>query len=147
MACELVKALTDKFPQQTTALFTEYVAAMLASYAANPTANWKAKDCAMYLVTALTVKGSTQAAGVTATNQLVNIGDFFTQQVCWTVICRVHHVTPCLSCVYALSCSRVSCGVDRCRACVLLTAPCLTVRPGAPRAAVAGCQCTSCPQG
>ena len=81
MACELVKALTEKFPEQTTALFTEYVAAMLASYASNPTTNWKAKDCAMYLVTALTVKGSTQAAGVTATNQLVNIGDFFTQQV------------------------------------------------------------------
>lgn len=81
VACELVKALTEKFPEQTTALFTEYVAAMLASYAASPAVNWKAKDCAMYLVTALTVKGSTQAAGVTATNQLVNIGDFFTQQV------------------------------------------------------------------
>ncbi len=82
VACELVKALTEKFPEQVTALFTEYVATMLNTYASNPATQWKAKDCAMYLVTALTVRGSTQAAGVTSTNQFVNIGDFFNQQVC-----------------------------------------------------------------
>ena len=39
--------------------------------------NWRAKDAAIYLVTALTVKRSATSVGATATNQLVNIVDFF----------------------------------------------------------------------
>lgn len=35
--------------------------AMLAEYAANPLQNWKSKDCAIYLVLALTVRGKTGA--------------------------------------------------------------------------------------
>ncbi|PSC72253.1 Exportin-2 [Micractinium conductrix] len=80
-ASELVKALTDRFPQQVTELFSGYVGAMLAEHAHAPAANWKAKDCALYLVTALTVRGKTAAAGATTTNTLVNLQDFFVQQV------------------------------------------------------------------
>lgn len=80
-ACELVKALTEKYPQEVTALFSAYVASLLAQYAADPANNWKAKDTAYYLVTALAVKGRTAEKGATATNQLVSIGDFFAQQV------------------------------------------------------------------
>jgi exportin-2 (importin alpha re-exporter) len=54
---------------------------MLAEYAQSPGANWKAKDCAVYLVVALTVRGKTGERGATTTNQLVSIGDFFMQQV------------------------------------------------------------------
>ena len=64
-----------------TSLFSGYVSALLAEHASNPSQNWKAKDCAMYLVVALAVRGRTAAAGVTSTNQLVNIQDFFNQQV------------------------------------------------------------------
>lgn len=39
-----------------TELFTGYVGAMLAEAARAPAANWKAKDCAIYLVAALTVR-------------------------------------------------------------------------------------------
>jgi exportin-2 (importin alpha re-exporter) len=35
---------------------------MLADYATNPGANWKSKDCAIYLVLALTVRGKTSEA-------------------------------------------------------------------------------------
>jgi hypothetical protein len=66
---------------QVTELFTGYVGALLAEHAANPSQNWRAKDCAVYLVVALTVRGRTAAAGATATNQLVSVADFFTQQV------------------------------------------------------------------
>lgn len=69
---------------QVTSLFSGYVSALLAEHASSPAQNWKAKDCAMYLVVALAVRGRTAAAGVTSTNQLVNIQDFFNQQVgCW----------------------------------------------------------------
>jgi Cse1 len=54
---------------------------MLADYAANPAANWKSKDCATYLVVALTVRGRTATAGATATNELVNVLEFFRQQM------------------------------------------------------------------
>ena len=66
---------------QVTELFTGYVGALLAEHAALPAQNWRAKDCAVYLVVALTVRGRTVAAGATATNQLVSVSDFFTQQV------------------------------------------------------------------
>lgn len=48
---------------QVTELFSGYVGAMLAEYAAAPATAWKAKDCAVYLVTALAVRGKTAAAG------------------------------------------------------------------------------------
>lgn len=66
---------------QVTNLFSGYVGGMLREHAANPGQSWKAKDCALYLVTALTVRGRTAAQGATTTNQLVNIPDFFQQQV------------------------------------------------------------------
>ena len=71
----------DMADAQVTNLFSGYVGGMLGEHAANPGQNWKAKDCALYLVTALTVRGRTAAQGATTTNQLVNIPDFFQQQV------------------------------------------------------------------
>ncbi len=38
---------------QVTGLFTGYVGALLEEAAANPAGAWQAKDCAIYLVTAL----------------------------------------------------------------------------------------------
>ena len=78
---------------QVTNLFSGYVSALLAEHASNPSQNWKAKDCAMYLVVALAVRGRTAAAGVTSTNQLVNIQDFFSQQVSHLI-----HLSMCLTC-------------------------------------------------
>lgn len=54
---------------------------LLQEHAANPAEGWRAKDCAVYLVMAVTVKGRTGEKGATTTNRLVNVGDFFTQQV------------------------------------------------------------------
>jgi exportin-2 (importin alpha re-exporter) len=80
-ACELVKSLTAKFPEQVTALCSQYINVLIQEYASNPQSNWKSKDCAMYLIMALTVRGKTAAAGATSTNQLVNIGQFFQEHV------------------------------------------------------------------
>jgi len=66
---------------QVTQLFIGYVGSMLQQYGQNPEQNWKAKDCAIYLVMALTVRGKTAAQGATTTNQLVNVMDFFNQHV------------------------------------------------------------------
>lgn len=69
------------FVEQVTQLFTGYISNMLQQYAQSPAQNWKAKDCAIYLVMALTVRGKTAAQGATTTNQLVNVLDFFSQHV------------------------------------------------------------------
>lgn len=79
-ASELVKALTARYPAQTTELFSGYVASMLAEAGGTGrAARWKAKDCAIYLVAALTLRGKTASAGATSTNDLVNLQDFYAQ--------------------------------------------------------------------
>lgn len=54
---------------------------MLQENAANPAEGWRAKDCAVYLVMAVTVKGRTGEKGATTTRRLVDVGEFFAQQV------------------------------------------------------------------
>ena len=81
LACELVRALTEGFEAEVTKLGSGYVIQMLTAYAANPTTEWRAKDCAIYLVVALTMKGSTQALGATKTNTHVQLLDFYRQHV------------------------------------------------------------------
>ncbi|KAF8072350.1 hypothetical protein HT031_000009 [Scenedesmus sp. PABB004] len=81
-AADLVRALTTAFEADVTALFTGYVAALLAEHAADRSGcGWRSKDAAVFLVMAVTVKGKTGERGATTTNALVNIGDFFAQQV------------------------------------------------------------------
>eukprot|EP01027_Heterolobosea_sp_BB2_P009671 GEZU01014244.1.p1 GENE.GEZU01014244.1~~GEZU01014244.1.p1 ORF type:complete len:683 (-),score=211.25 GEZU01014244.1:922-2970(-) len=80
-ASEFVKGLCTYYEQQVTQIFSGYVGAMLQEYAANPSANWKAKDAAIYLVTAIAVKAKTAAAGTTAVNQLVDVNDFLRTQI------------------------------------------------------------------
>ena len=81
LACELLKALTTKFQATVTAAVSGYVTSLLAECAASPETAWKQKDCAIYLVIALTVRGKSDAKGATTTNDLVNVGDFFAQHV------------------------------------------------------------------
>eukprot|EP01104_Vermistella_antarctica_P013384 TRINITY_DN4032_c1_g2_i1.p1 TRINITY_DN4032_c1_g2~~TRINITY_DN4032_c1_g2_i1.p1 ORF type:complete len:1002 (+),score=275.78 TRINITY_DN4032_c1_g2_i1:117-3008(+) len=80
-ACELVKSLRKHFEQQVTGIFSVYINAMLKEYASNPTENWRAKDAAIYLITALAVTSSTAADGATRTNELVPVMDFFQSNV------------------------------------------------------------------
>ena len=62
-SADLVRSLVERFPSEVTQLFTGYVKGMLAEYAANPGANWKAKDTAIYLVLALTVQVGREREG------------------------------------------------------------------------------------
>jgi hypothetical protein len=58
-----------------------YVSQLLGEYAAAPSRAWRSKDAALYLVLAVAVKGRTGERGATTTNKLVNVDEFFTQQV------------------------------------------------------------------
>ena len=80
-ASELVKALVEKFPGETTQLFSGYVGALLSEANADPAGKWQAKDAAVYLVTALAAKTKTSTAGATTTNELVNLDEFYASHV------------------------------------------------------------------
>lgn len=71
-AVELVKGLCKNFEPQVTEIFSAYVQEMLA-----PQSDWRKKDTALYIVTALGWKRGTAAGGATETSSLINVVDFF----------------------------------------------------------------------
>jgi len=75
-ACDLVKGLSRHFEEKITGIFGMYVKTMLDNFSSNPSANWKSKDAAMYLVTSLATRAKTAKHGITQTNQLVNLTEF-----------------------------------------------------------------------
>ncbi|KAB1219642.1 Exportin-2 [Morella rubra] len=72
IACELLKGIATNYKQQVTDIVSSQIQHLLTSFAANPVANWKDKDCAIYLVVSL----STKRAGGTSTD-LVDVQSFF----------------------------------------------------------------------
>lgn len=75
-AVELVKGLCKHFEPQVTEIFTSYVKEMLA-----PQSDWRKKDTALYIVTALGWKRGTAAGGATETSSLIDVVDFFSKFV------------------------------------------------------------------
>ncbi|WVN85455.1 uncharacterized protein L203_100601 [Cryptococcus depauperatus CBS 7841] len=80
-ATDFTRALMELFEKEVTDIIKSYVATFLQEYAKNPSANWKSKDTAIYLLTSIASRGSTQQLGVTSTNVLVDVVDFFGQNV------------------------------------------------------------------
>lgn len=80
-AADLVREMAKTFQKEVTDLCSGFIGTMLGAYAADPAANWKQKDAAVALVIALTVKSSTRERGVSSTNELVDLGEFFTSHV------------------------------------------------------------------
>ncbi|OAY84247.1 Exportin-2 [Ananas comosus] len=78
IACELLKGIASNYREQVTALVSAQIQAMLASFAANPTENWKEKDAAIYLAVTLTPK-QTGSGGAPA--YLVDVESFFTSVI------------------------------------------------------------------
>ncbi|GMH13605.1 hypothetical protein Nepgr_015446 [Nepenthes gracilis] len=78
IACELLKGIATNYREKVTAIVSGQMQSMLAKYAENPMANWKYKDCAIYLVVSLAAK---KAGGVNASTDLVDVQSFFTSVI------------------------------------------------------------------
>jgi exportin-2 (importin alpha re-exporter) len=77
-ATDFLRRLAEQFEGPVTKVVLSYSDHYLAEYAKSPATNWKAKDTAVYLFSAIAAKGvPTASHGVTATNPLVSITDFF----------------------------------------------------------------------
>ncbi|KAJ6320195.1 hypothetical protein OIU78_015556 [Salix suchowensis] len=74
IACELLKGIATNYKQQVISIVSVQIQNLLTSYAANPAAQWKDKDCAIYLVVSLSAK---KAGGTSVSTDLVDVQSFF----------------------------------------------------------------------
>ncbi|KAF5378153.1 hypothetical protein D9615_007619 [Tricholomella constricta] len=79
---DVLQALVGSgYEAETTEIVGTWIETGLSEYAADKAKNWKAKDSAVYLLTALATRGSTSQHGVTSTNTLVDVVKFFSDHV------------------------------------------------------------------
>ncbi|KAK9897295.1 putative importin-alpha export receptor [Cystobasidium minutum MCA 4210] len=80
-ASDFTRALMEQFESRVTEIISRYIQGYLAEYATNPQANWKSKDTAVFLLTSIAARGSTAHHGVTSTNSLIDVVQFFSDHV------------------------------------------------------------------
>ncbi|CEP14952.1 hypothetical protein [Parasitella parasitica] len=80
-AADFIRALMESGEAQVTQIMSEHVNRYLSTYKANPKDNWKDKNTAIFLVVAIASRSSNSQQGVTKTNALVNVVDFFSANV------------------------------------------------------------------
>lgn len=81
-ATDFLRKLMEQFESPVTTVVSAYVKQYLDLYSKNPNANWRSKDTAIYLFCSIAAKGTpTAAKGVTQTNSLVNVGEFFSNNL------------------------------------------------------------------
>ncbi|KAG8928760.1 importin-alpha export receptor [Tulasnella sp. 417] len=96
-ASELIRALFSiGLDAPLTHLIGRYIDAELQEYSANPSENWRSKDTAIYLFTAIATQASTSHHGVTMTNGLVDIVKFFSENVAQDLQIEGHPAHPIL---------------------------------------------------
>ncbi|PKI84694.1 importin-alpha export receptor [Malassezia vespertilionis] len=80
-AYEFVRALLEQFSEQTTAIASRYIREYLDLFRKDPGVNWRRKDAAIYLLTCIAAQGSTAQHGVSSTNNLVDVVQFFSDHI------------------------------------------------------------------
>ncbi|ODQ66714.1 Cse1-domain-containing protein [Nadsonia fulvescens var. elongata DSM 6958] len=78
---DFVRELNEKFESRVSHIVMGYITNFLQQYNSNKEVNWKAKDTANYLFSAIAIKGNITNSGVSATNLIVDIVGFFSQNV------------------------------------------------------------------
>ncbi|KIM38838.1 hypothetical protein M413DRAFT_75629 [Hebeloma cylindrosporum] len=81
-AADVLQALVGSgYEAEATEIVNSWISTGLTEYASDKENNWKAKDSAIYLLTAVATRGSTSQHGVTSTNALVDVVKFFGENV------------------------------------------------------------------
>ena len=81
-AADVLRALVSSGSEaEATEVTGAWIGQGLNEYNANKTKNWRAKDTAIYLLTAVATRGSTTQHGVTSTNALIDVVQFFSDNV------------------------------------------------------------------
>ncbi|KAK0100057.1 importin-alpha export receptor [Cadophora gregata] len=81
-ATDFLRKLLEKFEGIVTSVVGRYIQHYLESFSKSPSEEWKSKDTAVYLFSAIAAKGSITANhGVKTTNSLVNVVEFFQNNI------------------------------------------------------------------
>ncbi|KAK9239017.1 Cse1-domain-containing protein [Lipomyces kononenkoae] len=80
-ATDFLRELKERFEGLVTDVVMSYVDRYLQQYRADRNANWQLKDTAVYLFSSVAVKGTITASGVSATNMLLDVVGFFSQNI------------------------------------------------------------------
>ncbi|KAJ1659706.1 importin-alpha export receptor [Dispira simplex] len=80
-AADLVRAFLEPFHKEITGIISTYVEHYLNRFTQNPQQNWKDKDVALFMVTAVSAVSLVARHGVTRVNDLVNVVDFFSKHI------------------------------------------------------------------
>lgn len=79
--CDLVQALSRFIESKLMDAFGPLLSDMLKSYESNKKANWKHKDLAIFLYSAMSIKGSTRQHGTVAISEFVNVEKFLDENI------------------------------------------------------------------
>ena len=79
-ATNLIRGLCKYFEQPISQILTAYIVTLLEEYQRNPESNWKSKDTALYLISALAGRSKTSKHGITRTSEFVNVVDVYNAQ-------------------------------------------------------------------
>ena len=81
-AADVLRALVSSgLEAEATEVTGAWIGQGLSEYNADRAQNWRAKDTAIYLLTAVATRGSTTQHGVTSTNALIDVVQFFSDHV------------------------------------------------------------------
>jgi exportin-2 (importin alpha re-exporter) len=81
-ATEFLRTLLGHFEELVTKVVGKYITHYLGKFSTNPKEEWKSKDAAVYLFSAIAAKGAvTSSHGVKQTNGLVNVVEFFQSNI------------------------------------------------------------------
>lgn len=78
---ELLRSMCRQFEAETTKICLEHIAAMLQQFATLPQQNWACKDVAIHLMLAIAIRKESRMAGVSETNDKVNVMEFFATHI------------------------------------------------------------------
>ncbi|KAI0077557.1 Cse1-domain-containing protein [Panus rudis PR-1116 ss-1] len=98
-AADVLRALVASgLEAETTEIAGSWIREGLAQYSNNKNKDdgWKAKDTAIYLLTAVATRGSTTQHGVTSTNALVDVVEFFSEHIYQDLAAEPTQVHPVL---------------------------------------------------
>ncbi|KAK9453824.1 Cse1-domain-containing protein [Dipodascopsis uninucleata] len=90
-ATDFLRELKERFEGLVTEVVMAYVQHYLQQYATDKQSHWRSKDTAVYLFSSVAVKGTVTASGVSATNLLLDVVGFFSQNIAPDLFSPITH--------------------------------------------------------
>ncbi|KAF8468906.1 Cse1-domain-containing protein [Kalaharituber pfeilii] len=95
-ATDFLRQLMEQYEKSVTEVVFKYIDHYIQEYKKDPRNNWRCNDTALYLFTSIAIKGTVSAIGVTSTNLLVDVVDFFSKHVAANLVAPFDDVQPIL---------------------------------------------------